>query len=87
MLIELGMDVNKGNPELNDFTDSGRPLHVAAIYGICVPYTSYKAGSAEAMRLLIDAKAEVNTGEGPFGNTPLILAVIHDQPECLEVSF
>lgn len=67
------MDVNTANEEMDEFTDGGLPVHLAAHNG-CI----------DALKLLIERGAAVESQQNPAQDTPLHLAVRYNQFDAVQ---
>lgn len=68
------MDVNTPNEEMDEFTDGGLPIHLAA-----------HSGSVEAFDLLVKRGAAIESQQNPPQDTPLHLAVRFNQYEIVKI--
>jgi len=73
LLDNAHFDVNVENLEMDDFTDGGAPVHVAAL-----------AGASDSLKLLLQRGASINSQQNPARDTPLHLAIRFNKFEAVQ---
>lgn len=73
LLDKAKMNVNTPNEEMDEFTDGGLPIHLAA-----------QSGCLEALNLLIERKSDIDSQLNPSQDTPLHLAVRFNHYEAVK---
>lgn len=73
LLESAHFDANIANQEMDEFTDGGAPIHVAAL-----------AGSTNTILVLLKHGAAVNSQQNPTLDTPLHLAIRFNKAEAVK---
>jgi hypothetical protein len=86
LLIARGANVNQ-HGILPDIESNNTPLHQAIIesHGIPIPLDPSRKRCVESVKMLLDAGADVDTGNNWTKNTPLHTAVCYHNTEAIEL--